>query len=58
MLKPCITEEKGGRDNVKEIRREGEREREGLCYKEKCVSEINVYLRIFRAQHIHLFCLC
>ena len=29
MLKPCITEEKGGRDNVKEIRREGERE--GLC---------------------------
>ena len=28
MLKPCITEEKGGRDNVKEIRREGERERE------------------------------
>ena len=27
MLKPCITEEKGGRDNVKEIRREGERER-------------------------------
>ena len=31
MLKPCITEEKGGRDNVKEIRREGEREREGLC---------------------------
>ena len=28
MLKHCITEEKGGRDNVKEIRREGERERE------------------------------
>ena len=27
MLKPCITEEKGGRDNVKEIRREGEIER-------------------------------
>ena len=26
MLKPCITEEKGGRDNVKEIRRDGERE--------------------------------
>ena len=25
MLKPCITEEKGGRDNMKEIRREGER---------------------------------
>ena len=25
MLKPCINEEKGGRDNVKEIRREGER---------------------------------
>ena len=29
MLKACITEEKEGRDNVKEIRREGERE--GLC---------------------------
>ena len=29
MLKPCVTEEKGGRDNVKEIRREGERG--GLC---------------------------
>ena len=41
MLKPCITEEKGGRDNVKEIRREGERER-GYVKKEKCVSEINV----------------
>ena len=27
MLKPCITEEKEGRDNVKEIRREGEIER-------------------------------
>ena len=25
MLKPCITEEKGGRDNVKERRREIER---------------------------------
>ena len=36
MLKPCITEEKGGRDNEKE------RERGVLLKKEKCVSEINV----------------
>ena len=29
MLKPCITEEKGGRDNVKEVgERETERERD------------------------------
>ena len=32
MLKPCITEEKGGKDNVKEI---GERER-GMLKREVC----------------------
>ena len=36
MLKSCITEEKGRRDNVKEIRREGERERGVMLKREVC----------------------
>ena len=36
MSKPCITEEKGGRDNVKQIRRERERERGVMLKREVC----------------------